>query len=366
MDKVVKSLQFLFLALLLGSTHALATDPGFALYRSQGYLWAHRKTMLPMEAPTYGVDLNVYFMTQQGKQNWTRQYRSPRLGICFTYLNLGNPEISGEAFGILPYAEFKIVDRPRQEFNVRVSSGLGYLTKVWDLETNLLNKAVGSHLNANMRLHLAYHWMIHPKIELSAVFGITHFSNANYKMPNLGLNSVEGGIGLGYHLHGKPKQSKAYVPDTVKMKGRHEIRFSGASKVTGLVYSKRVFVSELSYRYSFWGGQKIRLHGGVDVFHDRGFLYRDNPANVTESPGIANSIETGLVLGNEFLLGSLHIITEGGIYAYSPKWNKGPVYQRLGFKYEIGRHWAASITLKTHFARADYIEWGISYTILQP
>ncbi len=366
MDKIVKSFLFPLLALLMVSTNALAIDPGFAVYRSQGYLWAHRKTMLPMEALTYGVDLNVYFMTQQGKQNWTRQYRSPRLGICFTYLNLGNPEISGEAFGILPYAEFKIVDRPRQEFNVRVSSGLGYLTKVWDLETNLLNKAVGSHLNANMRLHLAYHWMIHPKIELSAVLGITHFSNANYKMPNLGLNSVEGGIGLGYHLHRKPIGSKAYVPDTVKMKRRHEIRFSGASKVTGLVYSKRVFVSELSYRYSFWGGQKIRLHGGVDVFHDRGFLYRDNPANVTESPGIANSIETGLVLGNEFLLGSLHIITEGGIYAYSPKWNKGPVYQRLGFKYEIGQHWAASITLKTHFARADYIEWGIAYTILQP
>ncbi|MHB1277769.1 MAG: acyloxyacyl hydrolase [Bacteroidia bacterium] len=366
MDKVVKPFLFLLLAIQLGSIPAFAGDPGFALYRSQGFLWAHRKTMLPMEAPTRGLDLNVYFFSQQGKQNWTRQYRSPRLGICFTHLNLGNPEISGEAFGILPYAEFKIIDRPRQEFNVRVSSGIGYLTRVWDLETNLLNKAVGSHLNANMRLHLSYHWMIHPKIELSAVFGITHFSNANFKMPNLGLNSVEAGIGLGYHLHGKPKETKTHVPDTVKMKGRHEIRFSGASKVTGLVYSRRVFVSELSYRYSFWGGQKNRLSGGVDVFHDRGYLYRDNPANLTDGPNLANSFETGLVFGNEFLLGSLHILTEGGIYAYSPRWNKGLFYQRLGFKYEIGQHWAASITLKTHFARADYIEWGIAYTILQP
>jgi hypothetical protein len=366
MDKRVRLLLFLTLAGILLPGVASAGNPGFALYRTQGYLWAHRKTMLPMEAPTYGFDLNMYFLTQQGKQNWTRQYRAPRLGICFTYLNLGNPEISGEAFGILPYAEFKIVDRPRQEFNVRVSSGIGYLTRIWDLETNLLNKAVGSHLNANMRLHLIYHWMILPKLELSATLGITHFSNANYKMPNLGLNSVEAGIGIGYHLKGKPKESKAFVPDSLSKKRRHEIRFSGASKVTGLVYSKRVFVSELSYRYSFRGEQKIRFHGGIDLFHDRGFLYRDNPANVTENPGIKNSVETALVLGGEFLLGSLHIITEGGLYMYSPKWNKGPVYQRLGFKYEIGRHWAASITLKTHFARADYIEWGIGYTILQP
>lgn len=366
MHKKGRLILYFVLVLSIAPTFVYAGNPGFAIYRSQGYLWAHRKTMLPMEAPTHGFDLNMYFLTQQGNQNWTRQYRSPRLGICFTYMNLGKPEISGEAFGILPFAEFKIVDRPRQEFNVRVSSGIGYLTKIWDLETNLLNKAVGSHLNANMRLHLVYHWMITPKIELSTVLGITHFSNANYKMPNLGLNSVEGAIGIGYHLKGKPTATKAYVPDTLGKPRRHEIRFSGASKVTGLVYSKRVFVSVLSYRYSFWGGQKNRLHGGVDLFHDRGFLYRDNPANVTEKPDLGNSFETAALVGNEFLLGSLHIITELGIYMYSPHWNKGPAYQRIGFKYEIGRHWAASITLKTHFARADYIEWGIAYTILQP
>lgn len=363
MDTRAKLYFLLVLIALFPSQRVMAKNPGFAIYQSHGYLWAHRKTMLPMEAPTRGIDLNMYCLTQQGRYNWTSQYRAPRLGVCFTYLDLGTPDIAGKAFGILPFVEFKLLDKKRHEITARLSSGVGYLTKKWDLETNLKNKAVGSHVNANMRVHFMYHWMITPKIEISAVAGITHFSNANYKMPNLGLNCVEAGLGIGYHLYGKASEIKPFIPDTLANKKRHEIRISGATKVTGLVYAKRIFVGELSYRNFFWCRQKLRISAGIDLFHDKGFLYRDNHADSEGKPTLKNSFETALTLGGEFVLGSLHIITEGGAYLYSPKWNKGLVYQRVGFKYEINPTWAVSSTLKTHFARADYIEWGIAHTI---
>ncbi len=341
----------------------MAYSPGFAVYRSYGYMWAHRKTMLPLEAQSNGIDLNIYFHTQNSGLNWTRNYRSPRLGINFTYLDFGT-KIGGQAYGILPYTELKILDRPRQELTFRVGTGIGYLTKTWALD-NLQNKAIGSHLNANMRVHFLYHILLTKKLELSAVVGITHFSNANYKMPNLGMNSVEAGFGLGYNLHVKGKETHPYQVDSTATKRKHEWRLSLATKETALVYTKRIFVAELSYKNFFWCMDKINFNAGIDGFFDQGYIYRDNPDQLTDEPNFANSVEFGLTLGGELLLGKLHLIGEGGMYIYSPKWHKGLIYQRVGLKYMFTPQLSGSMTLKTHFARADYMEWGIGYTILQ-
>lgn len=358
-------LRFIFLSSLMGGMllSSSAYSPGFAIYRSQGYMWAHRKTMLPLEAPSNGIDINLYFHTQNSRLNWTRNYRSPRLGINFTYLDFGT-NIGGKAFGILPYAELKLIDKPRQELNLRVGSGLGYLTKTWSLD-NLQNKAIGSHINANMRVHFLYHLMLTKHLELSAVAGITHFSNANYKMPNLGMNSVEAGIGLGYNFHSKAIETQLYQPDSNARKRKQELRLIWATKETGLVYTKRIFVGEFSYKNFFWCMEKLNFSAGADFFFDQGYVYRDNPNQLQEQPSFGNSVEVGLTLGGELLLGNLHLIGEGGMYAYSPKWNKGLIYQRVGMKYMFTPQFSASVTLKTHFARADYMEWGIGYTILQ-
>ena len=358
-------LRLFFVTCLVGTlfTSSMAYSPGFAVYRSYGYMWAHRKTMLPLEAQSNGIDLNIYFHTQNSGLNWTRNYRSPRLGINFTYLDFGT-KIGGQAYGILPYTELKILDRPRQELTFRVGTGIGYLTKTWALD-NLQNKAIGSHLNANMRVHFLYHILLTKKLELSAVVGITHFSNANYKMPNLGMNSVEAGFGLGYNLHVKGKETHPYQVDSTATKRKHEWRLSLATKETALVYTKRIFVAELSYKNFFWCMDKINFNAGIDGFFDQGYIYRDNPDQLTDEPNFANSVEFGLTLGGELLLGKLHLIGEGGMYIYSPKWHKGLIYQRVGLKYMFTPQLSGSMTLKTHFARADYMEWGIGYTILQ-
>lgn len=358
-------LRLFLLGIFLGGAllNSFAYSPGFSVYRSHGYMWAHRKTMLPLEAPSNGIDFNIYFHTQNSRLNWTRNYRSPRLGISFAYLDFGT-DIGGKAFGILPFAELKLIDRPRQELNLRVGSGLGYLTKTWALD-NLQNKAIGSHLNANMRVHFLYHLMFTKHLEFSAVFGITHFSNANYKMPNLGMNSVEAGIGLGYNFHAKAIETQIYQQDSTAKKRKQEFRLIAATKETGLVYTKRIFVAEFSYKNFFWCMEKINFSAGADFFYDQGYAFRDNPNQLKEKANLGNSVEVGLTLGGELLLGNLHLIGEGGMYAYSPKWNKGLIYQRVGMKYMFTPQLSASVTLKTHFARADYMEWGIGYTIFQ-
>ncbi|MBI1222207.1 MAG: hypothetical protein GC180_06340 [Bacteroidetes bacterium] len=340
-----------------------AGGPNIGVNSNFGYMWAHRKTMLPMEAATHTLELNFSWFTQDQDLNWARLYRSPRIGFNLTYLDLGS-NISGKAFGILPYIEFKILNKPRQELNFRLGSGIGYLTKTWSM-VNLENKAIGSHINANMRVHFIYHLMLSKQIEISALAGITHFSNANFKMPNLGVNSVEIGFGLGYLSKGKPAEKYSYKDEKGARERRQEFKFSAATKETGLVYRKRVFVGIIGYRNYFLCTPKSRVSGGADIFYDPGYFYRDNADDVKGKPKLKDAAEVGLTLGHDLIVGRWHFVTEGGIYLYAAKWNKGPVYQRVGFKYEINKNLLASFSLKTHFARADYFEWGIAYTILQ-
>ena len=74
--------------------------------------------------------------------------------------------------------------------------------------------------------------------------------------------------------------------------------------------------------------------------------------------------ELGFKLCHETLLGKLTIVTDAAVYFYRPKTFKGLFYQRVGIKYNVAPSWHIFTTLKTHFFRADFIEWGIGYTIL--
>jgi hypothetical protein len=41
----------------------------------------------------------------------------------------------------------------------------------------------------------------------------------------------------------------------------------------------------------------------------------------------------------------------------------GTLYHRAGLRYAIGKNFYAQLTLKTHFAKADYGEIGMGYVI---
>jgi hypothetical protein len=40
----------------------------------------------------------------------------------------------------------------------------------------------------------------------------------------------------------------------------------------------------------------------------------------------------------------------------------GPLYHRIGMRYQFSNGITANLVLKSHWAKADYVEWGIGYT----
>jgi hypothetical protein len=58
----------------------------------------------------------------------------------------------------------------------------------------------------------------------------------------------------------------------------------------------------------------------------------------------------------------MNFILGMGVYlrdVYNPD---GRLYHRIGMRYHATKHWSANLVLKSHWAKADYVEYGIGYT----
>jgi hypothetical protein len=67
----------------------------------------------------------------------------------------------------------------------------------------------------------------------------------------------------------------------------------------------------------------------------------------------------GLYIGHELFINDLSVEAQVGYYVYSPFDYLGPFYQRIGLKYYISNTIFTSMTLKTHAAKAEAVEFGV-------
>jgi hypothetical protein len=67
----------------------------------------------------------------------------------------------------------------------------------------------------------------------------------------------------------------------------------------------------------------------------------------------------GLFLGHELFINKTSIVTQLGYYVYYPFDFEGRVYNRVGMKRYFGDKIFGAITLKSHGAAAEAVEFGL-------
>jgi hypothetical protein len=67
----------------------------------------------------------------------------------------------------------------------------------------------------------------------------------------------------------------------------------------------------------------------------------------------------GIFAGHELYIGKMSIVTQLGYYLYYPFDFEGRMYNRIGLKRYLGDHWFAAVTLKSHGAKAEAVEFGL-------
>ena len=98
---------------------------------------------------------------------------------------------------------------------------------------------------------------------------------------------------------------------------------------------------------------------GADLFYDESIQHRlilDHQTSTTN----ADNFRPGIYGAYQIAAGNLGLMFNMGFYPYSKWKGDGNFYHRICFRYYI-RNFIVCMNLKTHYAKADFIEWGIGW-----
>lgn len=347
-----------FLTSLLWCSYSVAQknyDTWIEARGKAGFLAAHRSIMghLPAEH-AFAVEAS-YLLQTKGSKAWHKAYKYPVLGVTGFYGSVGNTKLLGTYFGSYAFINFPFISRKRYVFSGKVGAGLAYGNKPYDPETNILGMAVSTHVNAlicfalESRINLGDH-------SINVSLDMTHISNGATKVPNLGLNLPYVSMGYGYRI----KRAVDTTFTTTNFKKYWEF---GAM----LIGSVKEIYPENGPKYpvaglNLVGRRYFRPRTGMEVSFD--VIYKE--AIMGFHPEVPKSsldiLQLGVFTGYILPLEKFHFMIGMGAYVRDKYRPEDFLYHRLGMRYVFNNGININLTLKSHWARADYVEYGIGYT----
>jgi hypothetical protein len=304
-----------------------------------------------------------------GSKYWHRAYNFPECGIDISAINSGNTKELGSQYSSsylvnLPLNRGRHMQNNSALINrkfyhwIGLGIGLGYSTQRWDLEYNHRAPMLGSRLNAAISFQYSLRLVAFSFGEFRAGFRVLHFSNGAFQLPNLGTNNA--GIFLSYstakHSHIKVQTIPApsierYIWSAGIVSGLKEILPPNGRKYIASVLS---FLGEKRISY------KSAFGVGADVLFDASSIALAEQRSGSKQE-VSRAIQVGGLLSYSLFFDRLSFKMQQGFYLRDEFRINGSLYHRFGLRYSIGRSMYAQLTLKTHFAKADYGELGIGY-----
>jgi opacity protein-like surface antigen len=304
------------------------------------------------------IDISISRETY-GRNMWEQIYNYPEHGISLFYSSLGNNEIFGKELALTYFFKVFLISKDRFRLYNRTGIGLSYVNRVFDTEANYLNVAIASNFNAHFNFRIGVNYEITKKLELNTGGSFDHFSDANMKEPNLGVNYLSSYFGLSCKIGEdiprefhelKPHERKNIIELFTYIGGKHSRSFS----------SKYFFTSALSLEINSELFRAFHLGAGLDLFYD------SSVKSVLEEKGedFRNiyDFQSGIHISQTFVYSRFSLSFQEGIYLVLKDkkedyryFNRGIIQYRLNEKFSI------RLAMKTNLNILDYPEFGIGY-----
>lgn len=297
-----------------------------------------------------------------GEKEWEQEYNYPDLGFSFVYQNM-NTSTLGDNFGLYAHYNFYFFKRYMQ---FRIGQGIAYNTNPYDKYENFRNNAFGSYFLSSTYLMFNYHKEnIFEGLGFKAGISIIHYSNANFKAPNTSTNTFALNAGLIYDLDGgdSPEYIKRGSMERIKEPIKYNFAFRTGLNESDVIDSGQFpFYIVSGYADKRLGG-KSAIQIGADVFFSNFLkeLIEFQSISFPENGVSANDDykRVGIFIGHELFINRMSIIAQLGYYVYYPFDFEGKMYNRVGLKRYFGNKVFGAITLKSHGAKAEAVEFGI-------
>ena len=326
-----------------------------------GFLWSHRSSLEVLDKGyIHSFELSFY-RKFSGKEDWELKYKYPYVGYSFMYFDFGNPGQMGYGYSLFAYYDFPLAGNQNNSLDFKIGLGPGYVTKVFERNENIKHYGLSTKLNGFAQLSLKGRFRLYKGLKLQAGIALSHFSNASFKKPNLGINLPTATAGLTYgfsETQTTPKKEKSeYVYDKA---WKHDIIFNYGMREKNPIGGDRYNVWALAYNASRSVTFKSRLGAGFDIFYNSSLKGQLTPGNDTIRTG-SDILQLGISAIYSLDISHVSIVFNPGYYFRSAYRKDGSIYSRFAFRYRIGHHYIANLGMITHFAVADHVEFGIGY-----
>jgi hypothetical protein len=350
--------KFILIILLTLSQAGVAQKSGDVWVEGRakvGFLAAHRTVMGHLANEHAFAGELSYLIQPKGRRPWQEAYRYPVYGLTAFFGSVGNRELLGNYLGIFSFINLNLVKRKHYTLSGKMGCGLAYSNKHYDSKENILNVAISTPFNAHVTLALENRFVF-GKHSINVSLDATHFSNGAFKVPNLGLNLPFVSLGYGYKVReatdtqfNHPTFKKKWEFGVLGILSVKEISPTGGKRypVFGLNLVSRRYFSHRS-------GMELTL----DIISKQAvFGYKPE---VPKSQ--IDIVQMGVFVGYLLPMNHFHIVTGMGVYIRDKFQPEDALYHRLGMRYVFDNGINLNIVLKSHWGRADYVEYAIGYT----
>ena len=295
-----------------------------------------------------------------GEKTWQARFNYPDIGLSLVYQDYDNRFLGYNA-SLNGHYNFYFFKR---HLLFRVGQGIGWSSRPFDRETNPKNIAISTHITSSTYLMLNYKKRkLLDNIGFQTGLTFTHNSLGSMKAPNKGINSVLLNFGLFYDLSNHERE---FIPLKEKplldKKVRYNFVLRGGINEYDVVGSGQfpffVFSGYASKKLSHVSGLQL----GADLFLSYFLKERiEYEALLEESRTDADTDfkRASIFAGHEIYINKLSVISQIGYYFYYPFEFAEPFYFRIGMKYYFSKRLFGALTLKSHAADAEALEFGL-------
>ena len=324
-----------------------------------GFLAYHNSTMRGMQQRHIKAGELEFSVVGKGQSNWHRFYKNPHIGLSIMAMDLGSPDYLGAGVSLFPFIRFPLLGGDNYKLVIRTGAGLGYVQKIFDAAINNKANAIGSHLNGFVNLRLSSYIRLYKPLVLELGLGLSHFSNGGSKAPNKGINMPTINTSLIYEM-GISNQVKADTSKYIYKKHRFFCILSGGASQLTRIGDKTYAVGTGQFFYDYHATIKSSFGAGVDLMYNGVYPARLKYDSIPISSNFEN-IQVGLKVLYQFNMHRLILPIEFGVYGFSAYKKNGLLYHRIGVRYLVTKHLTLNVSLKTHFAVAEYFECGLGW-----
>jgi hypothetical protein len=350
------------------TSEVFGPQPFIQVNYHSGTFWS--RTIYLQEAfedPYRAIELRIGLQST-GNKPWQQDHKYPRYGLGMHYSDLiMNPSDTtmGNPFSLFMFYSAPWARWGRFTLATDISTGLSYMSRIYDPVTNPYNDVVASHINLYFDLKMNLGFSLGKRWDLYAGYGLTHYSNGRIRQPQKGVNNWGWTAGMSYLFQERVENfiyreaPEFFSSDWIQlMYAVGVVEEIPPDTNTKISYFTSSFTADYVYQFS----PKMAVALGMDLLYDASLgmgIKGIPPDDVTswQKTYLASH------MGVQYIIHRFRILFNLGTYFRQHSYDRGFYFFRAGGRLQITDQLSGHLCIKSKQGiRSDWIEWGAAYS----